>query len=256
MIQDNWRWCHKCQGLYFAGNLSQGACPAGDTHENRGSGDYNLVQKPTSATGQDNWRFCRKCQGLHFAGNPSQGVCPFDHQAHVSDDSGNYVLVQNDRVADWQNNWRFCRKCQGLYFAGNQTDGVCPAGGGHDRSVSGDYSLAQNLDLAILFLGFGPTVTEPVPEFGPSARTINGSPWSGKVFMSVSAPDEMTVVLSSSRPLNASPPPVARVPARNTQSIVFTEPANGTTNSEVIVTISASFRSTTRTAVLFIDPLS
>jgi hypothetical protein len=144
MIQDNWRWCHKCQGLYFAGNLSQGACPAGDTHENRGSGDYNLVQKPTSATGQDNWRFCRKCQGLHFAGNPSQGVCPFDGQAHVSDDSGNYVLVQNDRVADWQNNWRFCRKCQGLYFAGNQTDGVCPASGGHDRSGSGDYFYSSS----------------------------------------------------------------------------------------------------------------
>jgi hypothetical protein len=26
--QENWRWCHKCQGLYFAGNPGS-HCPTG-----------------------------------------------------------------------------------------------------------------------------------------------------------------------------------------------------------------------------------
>jgi len=42
--QDNWRWCHKCQGLAFAGNPSPGACPAGGLHDHAGSGNYSLVQ--------------------------------------------------------------------------------------------------------------------------------------------------------------------------------------------------------------------
>ena len=40
MYQDNWRWCNKCQGLAYAGNLSLGACPAGGTHDHSGSGNY------------------------------------------------------------------------------------------------------------------------------------------------------------------------------------------------------------------------
>ena len=42
--QDNWRWCHKCQGLFFGGNATQGHCPAGGAHDHVGSGDYSLLQ--------------------------------------------------------------------------------------------------------------------------------------------------------------------------------------------------------------------
>src|SRR5262245_14621547 len=31
--QSNWRWCHKCQGMYFAGNNTAGVCPAGGGHD-------------------------------------------------------------------------------------------------------------------------------------------------------------------------------------------------------------------------------
>jgi hypothetical protein len=43
--QANWRWCKKCQGLFFAGNPSKGVCPAGGEHTLDGSGDYHLVQQ-------------------------------------------------------------------------------------------------------------------------------------------------------------------------------------------------------------------
>ena len=73
----NWRWCHKCQGLYFAGNPGS-HCPAGAAHDSTGSGDYTLINQSPLAIGQHQWNWCHKCQGLFFAGNPgSQKInCP------------------------------------------------------------------------------------------------------------------------------------------------------------------------------------
>jgi len=42
VLQENWRWCNKCQGLFFAGN-SRGVCPAGGNHNSDGSGNYGLL---------------------------------------------------------------------------------------------------------------------------------------------------------------------------------------------------------------------
>jgi hypothetical protein len=41
--QHNWRYCRKCQGLYFAGH-NAGACPAGGSHDPSASGDYALSE--------------------------------------------------------------------------------------------------------------------------------------------------------------------------------------------------------------------
>jgi hypothetical protein len=43
ITQDNWRWCNKCQGMSFAGNATQGSCPAGGNHDHNGSGNYLMV---------------------------------------------------------------------------------------------------------------------------------------------------------------------------------------------------------------------
>lgn len=43
-IQDNWRWCNKCQGMFFAGNPTKGVCPAGGEHSLEGSGNYRLLK--------------------------------------------------------------------------------------------------------------------------------------------------------------------------------------------------------------------
>ncbi len=140
--QSNWRWCHKCQGMYFAGNPSQGVCPKDhQAHDHTGSGNYSLVQNTPTDPGQKNWRWCHKCQGLFFAGHTTKGKCPAG-AAHDSAGSGDYSLVQNTPAAPGQQDWRWCPICEGLYFAGNSPSrGVCP--GGAEHGGSGNYKLAQ-----------------------------------------------------------------------------------------------------------------
>jgi len=134
--QDNWRWCNKCQGLFFAGNHTPGSCPAGGMHDQAGSGNYIMARAP--GVGQDNWRWCNKCQGLFFAGH-DQGVCP-KGGSHDMAGSGNYRIATDLAPGSGQDNWRYCNKCQGLFFAGHD-QGVCPKGGSHDMAGSGNYGL-------------------------------------------------------------------------------------------------------------------
>jgi hypothetical protein len=42
--QSNWRWCNKCQGLFFGGNPNP-KCPAGGAHNKTGSGNYSLFHR-------------------------------------------------------------------------------------------------------------------------------------------------------------------------------------------------------------------
>jgi hypothetical protein len=137
--QSNWRWCHKCEGLFFGGNPNP-KCPAGGAHEKVGSGNYFLAHNLPPLPGwQSNWRWCNKCQGLFFGGNPNP-KCPAGGP-HDKTGSGNYSLLHNAPVAPGQqNNWRWCNKCQGLFFGGNPNP-VCPAGGAHVKIGSGNYSL-------------------------------------------------------------------------------------------------------------------
>jgi hypothetical protein len=45
-MQDDWRYCNKCCGLWYAGNAEAGrfgVCPAGGGHSGQGlSGNYSL----------------------------------------------------------------------------------------------------------------------------------------------------------------------------------------------------------------------
>lgn len=43
--QNAWRWCRKCQGLYFRRH-GLGRCPEGDTHAEVDTGDYALLVRP------------------------------------------------------------------------------------------------------------------------------------------------------------------------------------------------------------------
>ena len=141
--QSNWRWCRKCQGMFFGGNPGS-VCPAGGAHDQTASGNYSLVQNTSAAHGQANWRWCNKCQGLFFGGNPGSR-CPAGG-AHVQVGSGIYRLVQNVPLV-LQDRWRWCRTCQGLFFGGN-AGSDCPAGGPHDSTGSGNYSLWHNAPAA------------------------------------------------------------------------------------------------------------
>ncbi len=90
--QKDWRWCRKCEGLYYPGALNLGVCPAGQTHDHTGSGNYWLSIGNVAPKGSEgNWRWCHKCTGLYFAGGPTQGVCPAKGP-HDSTNSEHYLL--------------------------------------------------------------------------------------------------------------------------------------------------------------------
>ena len=72
--QDGWRWCKKCQALFFGGH-QHGVCPAGGAHDPSASGGYTLVWESPYQEPQRNWRWCRKCEGLFHTGL-GMGVCP------------------------------------------------------------------------------------------------------------------------------------------------------------------------------------
>ena len=52
--QSDWRWCNKCQGLFFRGAVAASRCPAGGTHapaSQSGSGNYSLLHRPFGWSG-------------------------------------------------------------------------------------------------------------------------------------------------------------------------------------------------------------
>jgi hypothetical protein len=138
--QDNWRWCHKCQGLFFAG-FPGSHCPAGGAHDSSSSSNYLLPFNNAKYPGQQNWRYCHKCQGLFFNGRATKGKCPAGG-AHDGAGSFDYSLLQDKPLGPGQHGWHWCQKCEGLYFSGNPGS-ACSAGGAHHGSNSGDYALLR-----------------------------------------------------------------------------------------------------------------
>lgn len=155
-VQFGWRWCHKCQGLFFADNPSKGVCPAdSQPHDASQSGKYvmnfgeDVAGTPAGPDTfanfgqQGGWRWCSKCQGLFFAGHNIHGVCPADQLPHITIGSGHYAVTRGGP----QQGWRWCHKCEGLFFAANPSHGVCPADSQtHDPSQSGVYGVGFELE--------------------------------------------------------------------------------------------------------------
>lgn len=129
-IQSDWRYCEKCQSLFFDGYEKKGICPAGGAHQAQG---FNfLLTHDVPAPGQDQWRFCDKCQVLFFNGyEKTKGVCSAGG-AHNAQ-GFNFVLL-HDSPARGQAQWRFCEKCNALFFNGRPPKGTCPAGGAHSAA--------------------------------------------------------------------------------------------------------------------------
>lgn len=140
--QQHWRWCQKCQGLFYAG---QSICSAGGVHDHTGSSSYRLEHSVPSVPNrsQADWKWCHKCQGLAYSRNSSPSACPAGG-AHDLGQGSNYNLpFAAAAPREYQPNWEWCRKCQGLAYSGNPL-GACPAGGVHDFAGSGHYALAHD----------------------------------------------------------------------------------------------------------------
>ncbi|WP_229739450.1 hypothetical protein [Nocardia rhizosphaerihabitans] len=96
--QHDWRWCRKCQGLFFGGRPGS-RCPAGGAHERAGSSNYSLAfDLPATNGWQSDWRWCNKCQGLFFGGRPDPS-CPAGG-VHERAGSSNYSLRQASVIVD------------------------------------------------------------------------------------------------------------------------------------------------------------
>ena len=114
-IQGNWRWCFKCQGMWFA-SFGTSVCPGGGGHSMTGSGNYALVYDLPGPERQSGWRYCSKCQGLWFGGNVASKCAAGG--GHSQAGSFDYSVSHNAPNIPEQSSWRWCNKCQGMFWAG------------------------------------------------------------------------------------------------------------------------------------------
>src|SRR4051794_24270359 len=76
-FQSQWRYCDKCEALFFNGFPTKGSCPGGGGHNAQGY-DFELPhgnQLLESEKAQVNWRYCGKCFSMFYDGFPDKGKC-------------------------------------------------------------------------------------------------------------------------------------------------------------------------------------
>jgi hypothetical protein len=133
-FQSQWRFCDKCETLFFNGVANKGTCPAGGGHNAQG---YNFElphgnQLTETEKAQVNWRFCDRCFSMFWDGSADKGRCPAaggaGHNAQ-----GYKFRLPHDMPGDGQNqvNWRFCQKCHVMFYDGFAGKGRCAGGGSH-----------------------------------------------------------------------------------------------------------------------------
>lgn len=131
--QRDWRFCHRCNALFFDGFPDKGACAAGGGHVAMGLNFDVPHDVPETENAQGAWRFCHKCCSMFFDGSPDKGTCARGggHEA-----AGFVFVVPHDvpESPTDQGAWRFCHKCAAMFFDGFPTKGVCPKGGGHEAA--------------------------------------------------------------------------------------------------------------------------
>jgi hypothetical protein len=129
--QPDWRFCKKCDALFFNGAPDKGHCAASGSHLAQGfrfSVHFDSNQQGSQLR-QYAWRYCEKCFVLFFDGSPFKGRCAAGG-GHAAQGLM-FGLDFQPAAAKHQSDWRFCNKCNGLFFNGSPMKGACPAGGGH-----------------------------------------------------------------------------------------------------------------------------
>ena len=160
-VQTDWRWCSKCQGLFYGPTFASSTCPAGGTHASAaesGSADYMLSDDTANPSLQSEWRWCNRCRGLFYGPGVANSRCPSGgaHATPAQSGSANYCLSYGTSGPGRQSDWRWCNKCQGLFYGPGVGSSWCPAGGRHAapaQSGSGDYSLAMMQQAVVVNIG-------------------------------------------------------------------------------------------------------
>lgn len=135
--QGGWRWCQKCNCLFWGHEQNKSKCPKDKKpHDGSKSSNYFLANNDPNAPGEAGWRWCQKCQSLFFAPNLDSNICQADAKAHDFSRSGDYSIILNDAEAPGQKGWRQCKKCHALFYS--QGKGVCSKGGDHEAYLERD----------------------------------------------------------------------------------------------------------------------
>jgi hypothetical protein len=168
--QPDWRFCDKCNCMFFNGAPTKGRCAGGGAHEGQGF-NFKLPygNLPETAKAQAQWRFCDKCFSMFYNGGKDKGHCPAGggHNAQ-----GFLFRLPHDINPDGSNqgSWRFCSKCSAMFYDGAPGKGHCAGGGAH---------TAQGFQFV---LPHGPTSQNLEEEhFSQTITTPSGTALGGKV---------------------------------------------------------------------------
>ncbi len=166
-VQSEWRFCHKCNVMFFNGFPNKGNCPSGGEHEAAGFTFVLSYDGSETSNDQINWRFCHKCTTMFFDGFSEKGRCPSGggHEAA----GFNFILPHDKQETPTaQGNWRFCHKCNSMFFDGFPNKGNCPTGSGHE-AAGFNFDLPHlDPDLAVFDSG---SITSNLP-LGGSVHLI------------------------------------------------------------------------------------
>jgi hypothetical protein len=130
-VQADWRFCNKCQQLFFDGYPQKGRCAAGGAHQAQGYNfkiDHDDAKRIGGGPRQFDWRFCDKCYTMFFDGYPDKKKCPAGG-GHAA--QGFMFGLLHSGAGQGQDSWRFCTKCHALFFDGYPNKGKCTGGEGH-----------------------------------------------------------------------------------------------------------------------------
>ena len=123
-IQGNWRWCFKCQGLWFAAvrrfGVSWRRRPLADRQRQLCTG----IRARPGQSGRVTGASARSATRCSSAG--SQVRSARAGGAHAQAGSFNYSVSFNAPNIPEQSDWRWCNKCQGMFWAGAVAQSVSP----------------------------------------------------------------------------------------------------------------------------------
>jgi uncharacterized repeat protein (TIGR01451 family) len=147
--QPGWKWCHKCEGLFYGPQQAVSRCPEdGGTHDGTYSWDYSLFHTQAQFSGQADWKWCHKCKGLFYGPQQPFSRCPATG-THDGTYSWSYYLPSQQTGSSvpftTQEQWRWCHKCRGLFYGPHAALSFCPATGRHEVGGSWNYKLKANI---------------------------------------------------------------------------------------------------------------
>ncbi|MET9913485.1 hypothetical protein ABZZ74_43165 [Streptomyces sp. NPDC006476] len=130
-MQLDWRFCQKCNVMFFDGFPDKGSCAAEGPHVASGFVFALPHDIPPAPKSQAAWRYCAKCHAMFYDGFPQKGACPTDGGGHAAAGYGFVLPHDVPPTGNAQDAWRYCGKCSAMFYDGFPGKGRCDGGGEH-----------------------------------------------------------------------------------------------------------------------------